>query len=328
MSWRFCLVGTLSLLLFACLRKDKTAPATPCQEFIFLGHPYDWYTENSLDPRLELLDFSRYAGVWLGGDVCGRTSKSEATLQYLDHIFGLTQQTTHWAWGNHDLLEGDEALLRQATGRGDYYTTRQDGLQIIVLNTNLFWHNAWTPPATDCARKAAQIQWLTTVLDTIKSASQLVILHHHGLLNEDKRNFQGDTLRPDNVTGMPVRPDCRATGDFSAEIRPSLVQLQQRGIQVTLVGGDVGMNSKGYQFTTPEGIHLLGSGINNSLDMADPAPYITNFHPDSVLVFRYCPTAGSLDWHFLRLRDVVEEQLSPAARSQLSDRVKVLLEQF
>ncbi|PSR12301.1 MAG: hypothetical protein C7N36_12420, partial [Bacteroidetes bacterium] len=89
MSWRFCLVGTLSLLLFACLRKDKTAPATPCQEFIFLGHPYDWYTENSLDPRLELLDFSRYAGVWLGGDVCGRTSKSEATLQYLDHIFGL-----------------------------------------------------------------------------------------------------------------------------------------------------------------------------------------------------------------------------------------------
>jgi len=73
---------------------------------------------------------------------------------------------------------------------------------------------------------------------------------------------------------------------------------------------------------------LLGSGINNSLDMADPAPYITNFHPDSVLVFRYCPTAGSLDWHFLRLRDVVEEQLSPAARSQLSDRVKVLLEQF
>lgn len=317
----------LLLLLIACQPESKGATTPTTQNFIFLGHPYDWRSENRIDPRLELLDYSKYAGVWLGGDVCARTSKAPATLTYLDSIFNLKATTTDWAWGNHDLMEGNAELLLVATGKPSYYTRWQNGLQIIVLNTNLFWHHPWPPAQEDCAAKTAQLDWLKSVLDTVQEASHLVVLHHHGLFNEFKTNERGDTLRPDNLTGMPVRPDCRVDGDFTLEIYPYLQRIQAAGTQVITIAGDVGMRSKGYDFTTPDGIHLLGSGINNSLDMNFPPEYVTNFNPDTVLIVHHDPEGAEVTWDFRRVRDVVGEELPREQWDRLSERLQEILEE-
>lgn len=272
------------------------------QTYLFLGHTYDWLYEDRIDPRLEVIDYSQFSGVWLGGDICARTTKSEHTLAYLDSIFDLRSVNTLWTWGNHDLLEGDATLLEEATGRPGYYTHYDNGLLVVVLNTNLFWHHPWAPPAEQCAEKAAHYAWLNAVLDTVAVASHVVLLHHHGLLNELKVRG-GDTLALGNVDAIPVRPLCDSVRSFTTELYPKLVVLQEAGREVILISGDVGMKSKGYHFTTPEGILLLGSGINNSLDMNYPPEYVTNFNPDSLLQLQYQPSQRTFSWSFISLSD-------------------------
>lgn len=315
----------LALLLLIIAACQPTAPVKTTRQFIFLGHPYDWLVEDRVDPRLELLDYSRYEGIWLGGDVCARTSKSPTTLAYLDRLFGLSSPQTLWAWGNHDLLEGDADLLLAATARPSYYTQWEDGLQIIVLNTNLFWHHPWGPAQEDCAAKVAQLGWLESVLDTVQTATHLVLLHHHGLFNELKVDQAGDTLLLDNIRAMPVRPDCREAGDFTAEIYPRLKAIRKRGIEVVSISGDVGMVSKGYAITTPDSIHLLGSGINNSLDKQYPPDYVKNFEPDSVLLLQFTTEGSTLNWEFVHLSTLVKSNLSGASLDKLPARTRLLL---
>lgn len=315
--------STCLLLLFlaSCQLADTPAPENT---YLFLGHPYDWQSENRIDPRLELLDYNRFTGVWLGGDVCARTSKDVNTLTYLDSLFDLKSAATHWSWGNHDLLEGNEQLLLDATGRDDYYTENLNGLQLIVLNTNLFWHYEWSPPQEECERKDAQIEWLQYVLDTINSASHLVVLHHHGLLNEFKNKDQSWG----NLETSPVRFNCDAHSDFTATFYANLIRIRKKGIPVVMISGDVGMLSKSYELRTPEEIDLLGSGINNSLDMAYPPDYVTNFNPDSVLVLKHKPATQELDWSFVRLSDVVLEHLEEDHYQQLGPVLKNLLKVY
>ena len=138
------LVFCLSLFLTAC----SNSPSDP-DVYLFLGHGYDWRQNNRVDPRIPYLPLNTYTGIWLGGDVCARSSKEPATLRYLDTLFHLSDSRTHWALGNHDLLEGDEARIRAVTHRPSYYTVFQDGLCLVVLNTNLFWHQSWPPPQED-----------------------------------------------------------------------------------------------------------------------------------------------------------------------------------
>ena len=295
-------------LLAACTSKHDQPPTNRQDTYLFLGHPYDWLHEDRVDPRLELIDYSQYTGVWIGGDVCARTTKSEQTLRYLDTIFDLKSPQTLWTWGNHDLMEGDASLLEQATGRPAYYATDKDGLLVIVMNTNLFWYHPWAPPVEFCEQKQAHYDWLNGVLDTIQETSQLVMLHHHGLFNE-KKVSGGDTLRLGNVDAISVRPLCDSLRFFTAEIYPKLVSLEEAGTAVTLISGDVGMRAKGYHFSTPEGIELLGSGINNSLNMEYPPDYVTNFNPDSVLLVHYQPDQRELSWSFVRLNDLLEPQV-------------------
>lgn len=297
----------------------------PEQTYLFLGHPYDWLAENRVDPRLELLDYSQFSGLWLGGDVCARTSKEPQTLEYLDSLFQLRSPSTHWAWGNHDLIEGEAKRLTAATGRPSYYASYQEGLLLLVLNTNLYWHHPWKPAQEDCERKRVHYDWLQRVLDTVQSASHLVLLHHHGLLNEFKTNAAGDTLKLGNVDAIPVRPLCDSVRDFSSEIYPQLRRLQEKGTEVVMISGDVGMRSKGYQFTTPDGVQILGSGINNSLNMDYAPDYVVNFEPDSVLTLQYSPEERKLDWSFVRLNDLVFEQMGEGSALPSDPRIKRLL---
>jgi len=278
------------------------------QRIIFLGHPYNWRVGERVDPRVEALDFSEYNQIWLGGDVCGQTTKLPATLDYLDSLFHLRSNQTHWAWGNHDVLYGNTDSIRAHTGKADYYVSWQDGYCLLVLNTNLFWYYPSPPQQQDCEAKAAQIALIKTVADSIQKASHLVVLHHHALLNEYKTDSPGNPADAFNGTTIPIRSTCDSTSDFTQTVYPWLTTVQQRGIQVVLIGGDLGMRTKTFAQQTPEGIWMLGSGINNSMDPRYVPEYVTTFAPDQVLILNYDRAKKTLDWKFEPLNDLLPQR--------------------
>ncbi len=274
------------------------------QHILFLGHPYDWRAGDRVDPRVEALDFSKYDQIWLGGDVCGQTTKSPSTLLYLDSLFHLRSEHTHWTWGNHDVLFGNTDSIRVHTGKPDFYASWQDGYCLLVLNTNLFWYYPSSPPQEDCEAKAAQIALIKNVADSIQKASHLVILHHHGLLNEYKTDVPGNPADAFNGTTIPIWATCDSASNLTQMVYPWLTAVQQRGIQVVLVGGDLGMRAKKYAQQTPEGIWMLGSGINNSVDAQYAPDYVRSFAPDQVLILNYNYSKRTLDWMFKPLSDL------------------------
>ncbi|MCB0561572.1 MAG: hypothetical protein H6573_28975 [Lewinellaceae bacterium] len=285
----------LILLASSC---EPFEPSTS-QRYIFLGHPYDWNYADRVDSRLERLDYSPYSQVWLGGDVCARTAEHPEALPYLDSLFDL--EKAHWALGNHDYDYGDPQVILDFLQRPSFYTRWQNGYCLMVLNTNFFWPYPSHPPQRDCEQKAAQWDMIRTVADTIREASHLVILHHLGIFNDLKINERGDTLRAFNVNVSPIYGTCDPDSEVTATVYPWLVEVQKRGVQVVLIGGDVGMQAKSFEFRTTEGIWLLGSGINNSLRREYAPEYVKDFGPDKVLLLEFKPGDKELSWEFVEL---------------------------
>ena len=93
---------------------------------------------------------------------------------------------------------------------------------------------------------------------------------------------------------------CDSNTQFNALIYPKLVEVQNRGVQVVLVGGDVGMQKKSLSYQTREGVWLLGSGINNSLKRENAPEYVKDFGPDEILSFSFNPAMNFFEAFKLR----------------------------
>ncbi|MCB9273171.1 MAG: metallophosphoesterase [Lewinellaceae bacterium] len=300
-----CPVFIALYLLFVSLL-GSCAKEQPARHYLFLGHPYNWADTSRVDPRLERLSYSRYDGVWLGGDVCARTGRKPGNMAYLDSIFDFRK--VHWALGNHDFDFGDPQAILAYLQRPSFYTSWEGGFCLMVLNTNLFHFYAENPPQRDCAEKQAQLDMIRAVTDTIRHASHLVILHHHALFNGLKVDAKGDTLRPFNFNPMLIRATCDPASDIGRWVYPLLCAVQERGVQAVLIGGDLGMQAKSFEFRSPEGVWMLGSGINNSVDPEYAPEYVKDFSPDKVLELTYAPKERRLSWRFTLLDELVKEQ--------------------
>lgn len=294
------MIGGLALLMTGCLTDEEVL-----NKYLFLGHPYDWNDGYRLDPRLEQIDLSVYRQIWLGGDVCSRTTEKPETLSYLDSVLDFSNEHVQWTLGNHDVMYGNDSLLTNLTGKPSFYTQPLGGgITLMVLNTNLFWFWPSKPPPEDCAEKEAQYQMIRSVLDTIERSSHLVILHHHSLLKDHKPDSLQEVF---NIDPGTVAMTCEYEDQFSALVYPELVAAQNRGVQIVMVGGDLGMRIKQFEYQTPEGIWILGSGINNSLIRENAPEYVTHFGPDRVLIFYHEPGRASLRWEFVLLNDLLEK---------------------
>ena len=300
MSGRLAVFFFMIHLLGACHVRE--AP----QRYLFLGHPYDWADTSQVDPRLERLDYSPYKEIWLGGDVCARTGRKPGNMEYLDSLFDFRR--TQWALGNHDYDFGDPETILRYLNRPSFYVAWEGGFCLMVLNTNLFHFFIEDPPQRNCAEKQAQLDMIRAVTDTIQKASHLVILHHHGLFNELKVDEMGDTLKAFNFNPMLIRATCSPESNITRLVYPWLESVQKRGIQVVLIGGDVGMQAKAFEFQTPEGIWLLGSGINNSVNREYAPDYVKDFSPDKVLELDYAPHERQLSWRFVLLEELIKKQ--------------------
>ena len=292
------------LLIINALSCDT--PAKQEKKYLFLGHPYNWKMPDEVDPRLEKLNYASFDQIWLGGDVCSQTTKKESTLNYLDSLFDLGATTTHWTLGNHDIQNGHVNWITERTKRPTFYSDWLDGICLLVLNTNLFWYYDGNPSQVDCKEKIEQLNLIQSVLDTISSASHLVILHHHGLFCDLMKDEEGNPLDRFNVNAPNVRMTCDSSSFLTQRLYPQLEKVKKNNIEVILIGGDFGMRAKELAYKTPEGIWLLGSGINNSVSRSNVPDYVTTLDPDKVLVVNYQPVTQNLSWEFIELNTLID----------------------
>ncbi|MEM7040430.1 MAG: metallophosphoesterase, partial [Bacteroidota bacterium] len=225
--------------------------------YIFAGHTYDWQSGGvETDPRLEELDYSRFDAVMLGGDVCSEAFQDYRTVEYIDNLFDLGNAHTYYVMGNHDARNENLEWYTEFTGRKTYFTQYSAGITVVVLNTTL--------NPGDCERLDAQFEMLQNVCDTIQASSHLLILQHHGTW----KDVPGLPSSPWDYANWPLlhfNTTCTTwPSTYATTVYPLLQQVQARGVQVVNVMGDGGVRTKSVEMTTPDGIHYLSSGINNS----------------------------------------------------------------
>ncbi|PLX10755.1 MAG: hypothetical protein C0598_09745 [Marinilabiliales bacterium] len=257
-------------------------------KYIFIGHCYQPNTAgDKVDYRLENFDFTDYEGIWLGGDVCSEALINYGTVQYIDSIFDLGNPETHWAMGNHDARNGNWEYISDFSYRNTYYAFTSNKLTRIIINTNLV--------PTDCESMDEQYNIIMNVCDTIQESKYLVLLMHHGLW--------------DSVPGLPSTYDYAQShlvywnsncydvnSNFVHSIYPKLIEVEQRGVEVVCVMGDIGDRTNKFDVISDDGIQFLGSGLYHN-------------EPDNnVLVFDYDLSDYKLSWDFLNLDSLLLEQ--------------------
>lgn len=276
-------------------------PIKKNSEYIFLGHIYN--KENRIDPRLETIDYRQYKGVWLGGDLCSETTRERSTIGYLEDIFDLGSEDTHWAVGNHDVRNGNHEWIKEATGRDFFYTATKDDLTVIVFDSNV---GHVTGRDASCEERISQANLINSVLDTIQASSHLVLLTHWVVWGQVDASIPCEALANNCISGFQFL--CRdGSTRFPPFLYDKLIAIEERGVEVIVVSGDAGIFTKKFQHTTPEGIDFLMSGIFSTLDRNNPPTSVAvNLNPDSILIFNHLVEERKLEWEFVRLDDLVQ----------------------
>ena len=274
----FQLILLFTIPLFSSAQDDTL-------KYIFIGHCYQSeIAELRVDYRIEAMDFSEYSGIWLGGD-CSEATLEHSTLEYMDEIFDFSNPLTLWTLGNHDSRNGNWEWIREFTKRETFFANTSYGITEMVLNTNLLPNNCWLIDQ--------QFEMIKNVCDTIENSSHLILLMHHGIWN--------------NVPGLPAYPGLYAhsslaywnsncndvNSNFVNSIYPMLVNVQNKGIQVICIMGDIGASSKKLDFISDDGINFLGCGL------------YYNSPEDYVLIFKHIPAKNKLIWNYELLNDLI-----------------------
>jgi len=309
-------INLFLILAFSCLVYGCSFDQKPqLKKYLFLSHTYQWgVTDNNrIDYRLKGFDFKNYDQIWLGGDLCARTSEKPSTLAYLDSIFDLSSDKTHWALGNHDMVNGNIEYITDKTKRATYYTSFMDGIGIVVLNTTEFYHPNYSPKEHECTLLDGQLNMFQTLADTIKSTSHLIVLHHNSLLNNQMTKGSLDIEKIFNFYHPEYEVSCKKPETFDKVFFPIFKKVQKKGIQVILIGGDLGQRSKEFEYRSEEGIYFLGSGINNSALLFNLPVYVTNTNPDKLLIFEHDILNKELSWEFVEMNKLIENHKKSSA---------------
>ena len=300
------IVGSLALGACGTVMENPVPSPHEVSTYLVLGHIYQWgspHDNNRVDHRLEGVDFSRYAGILLGGDICTETTKYESTVEYLDNLFDLQSEGTMWSLGNHDARNGNSHWITERTERPLFYTAFSNNVQWLILNSPFDVDPDNPDPCVDMAE-----QWdlITTVLDTVAHADNLVILMHYAIWGNVEREGMR-TAQFANAEKSWVNLVCDSIKRFETHVYPLLLDVAERGIRISVISGDGGQKSKRYSYRTAEGIDFFITGINNSIDTLEyPAGTKFNFNPDSVLELKIDDATGILESEFIPLSKIIE----------------------
>ncbi|MEO0775171.1 MAG: hypothetical protein AAF146_01335 [Bacteroidota bacterium] len=276
MNLYYYFYGTLLLLLFACASDDDgmepLPPSTPTQRILHLGHTR--MTSNAdFNPALARINYDAYDLLLLGGDLAPNSSIDRPTMDSLEALFQLSNPRTLLALGNHDYDDLD--LVTEYTGRPAFYTQHEGGITFLVLDTQ----------DSLSSMVGEQLALIRRVTDTITESSHLVLLHHKLVWMYGNEDLEGQIVATANGQ-LGDCFHCINPNNFYETVYPLLVAVRQRGVEVLCIGGDLGFRTKTFDYLSPEGIRLMGSGMD--LDAADN-PALLFSYENRELTYEFLP---------------------------------------
>ena len=277
----FCALLTISTIFLYCSTgKDLgiERPINKSKQYLHLSHTRT--KRNPLmDSLVEKVDYSKFDMLWLGGDLAYLTSRDDMTMAHIDSIFDVGNINTLWTLGNHDY--SDLNRVKRYTKRPPYYAANQDGITLVVLDTQENLSNI----------ADAQKDFLMGILDTVQKSSHLILLHHKLIWMYGNAHLEPKISSISNAR-LGACSYCVNPNNFNSEIYPKLVEIKKKGVEVVCIGGDIGFHAKEFEYLTPEGIHFLASGITYGQD------------ENKALLFQHNLSDKTLTWDFKQLNDL------------------------
>jgi len=262
-----CCLGILLLLLSGCqhdpileIVEEEDIEEVPADvSLLFLSHcRMESNTEYNAD--FYTVDFSKYQIRLLGGDLAKNSSADVSVMDTLHVFFDLDHANTLWALGNHDY--DDLQVVADYTNRPAFYAHHFQGITFLVLDTQEDWSNF----------SGAQLELITQVTDTIEHSGALILLQHKLTWLYDNPVMASE-VTPNGGEGSCFH--CINPNNFYADVYPRLVEVEERGIQVYCLAGDLGFHDKTYHHLDSAGIDFLACGMN--LDAPDNVALVLNF---------------------------------------------------
>ena len=217
------------------------------------------------------------------------TSREEKVRMIYDSIFNFSSERTLWSLGNHDYDNLNR--VEKYTKRPPFYAFAKWPFQFLVLDTQ----DSLSHIVGD------QLNMIKAVTDTMASrpplsardrfAKYLIVLHHKLIWLPDHPDWKNRINEVAN--GNPGNCfHCSNSNNFYVDVYPLLVEVQQKGIQVICIAGDLGFYSKTFEYKTEEGIYFLGSGFD------------VNDEDNQVLVLTFDESGNKIDWKFVLYSDL------------------------
>jgi hypothetical protein len=203
---------------------------------------------SGIDSIVSNADLTKYDLLLLGGDMANLSSKDDSILNYLNKIFDISNEHTLWSLGNHDY--SNLSLLLKYTKKKTYHSYKDKNTLFVVLDTQ-----------KDSSKIIGeQLAFFNMTLDTTKNYTNLVILTHKLIW---MRNHNGLEPMIDSVSNgrYGVCDYCIQENNFYRDIYPKLVTIKEKGKQVYCIAGDIGFNTKKFEYNTKDNIIFLATGI-------------------------------------------------------------------
>jgi len=277
-SCRFITLFLSVLFFFNNSCKTSSDPLPKVEHYLHIAHTRT-NSNPDMDSIAEIIDYSKYDMLWLGGDLAKHTSINDEAMIHVDSIFDLGNSNTLWALGNHDY--NDLAKIAAYSKRPNYYSYHRNRITYVVLDTQ----------DSLSSFVGAQKALLENIADTIQESSHLVLLHHKliWMYGNTELESQIGAISNGSFGGCFF---CINPNNFNTEIYPNLVKIKNKGIEILCIGGDIGHKAKEFEYLTPEGIHFLASGIS------------AGSSKNKALLFTHDLTTGVLNWEFKLLTEL------------------------
>jgi hypothetical protein len=274
-----CTVFVLSItLLDLAAQIEENSQSSYFQYYFHIAHTRTQSNPN-MDQLAESLDYSVYDMLWLGGDLALSTSLNDTIMTHVDSIFDLGNENTLWALGNHDYADLDR--VQTYTHRPPFYAFHKDKITFLVLDTQDSLSNI----------VGEQKELFDSVIDTIQESTHLILLHHKLIW------MYGDAYLQARINSIPNGGFgdcfyCINPNNFYSDLYPKLLEIEEKGIEVICIAGDIGFRANEFEYTTPEGVQFLASGIEagNSSNQA--------------LLLKHDLIGNILTWEFAFLTDL------------------------
>ena len=272
------LVILITIMFFWSCEKDNPSKKN---HYLHVSHTRS-DSNPHVDNEVKKLDFEQFDMLLLGGDIAYSTSLNNYTMEHIDLVFDVGNESTLWALGNHDYANLNR--VEYYTNRPPFYSFHRDGATFIVLDTQDDFSNI----------SGAQKDFFDSVVDTIINSSHVILLHHKLIWMYGNPNLENEIDAISNG-GLGDCFWCINPNNFYVDIYPKLVSLTESGIQVFCVGGDLGKKVVEFEHITQEGVYFLASGIN----FGD-----TN---NKCLVFSHDIINQTIEWNFELITDLVAQ---------------------